>query len=172
MNVPTLPTDNLYKFLALTGLVLMLACFGALEFRAAKQQELDTAVSLGKEALGYLERDIERVAERLTGQATEDQEYPKVTANEYAQFKMRIRNVGEDIIELRGKSERAEAHYQRTQRILFLLLLGGIFGGFIAIAGFALWYVRLQKYQDVLIRCQADQSAQQAAQADAENRAA
>ena len=62
---------------------------------------------------------------------------------------------------LRKKSENAENHYQRTSRIRLVLLFGGFFGIALAMVGFFLWYYRLQRYQDKLLRYKAIQPDQQ-----------
>lgn len=40
MNIPTIPTDNLYKFMALTGIVLVIGSFVIVWFQADRSQEL------------------------------------------------------------------------------------------------------------------------------------
>ena len=62
---------------------------------------------------------------------------------------------------LRKKSENAENPYKRTSRIRLVLLFGGFFGIALAMVGFFLWYYRLQRYQDKLLRYKAIQPDQQ-----------
>ncbi len=185
MNIPDLPTDNLYKFVSLTGVLLSLVCFGVLEYRVNNQVELDTEILLGKEALGYLKMNRESISTNLdtirnsinekqaTGKTIEDADLQGYSSalQEYDQLKKQNDNHDREIMSLRKKSEIAENHFNRTQRIRLILLLGGFCGLALANIGFYFWYHRLQKYQDILVRHQADLVAQQVAQADANNSA-
>ncbi|WP_299879872.1 hypothetical protein [uncultured Cocleimonas sp.] len=63
MNIPNLPTDNLYKFVALTGVFLTLVCFGVIEYRITQQIELDTEISLGKESL---QSDMSQITKEIS----------------------------------------------------------------------------------------------------------
>ncbi len=183
MTIPNLPTDNLYKFVSLTGVVLALVCFGVLEYRISKQVKLDTEISLGKEAFGYFERKLERISttaktdlKAVKAKEDKDEEIKKseieeasLALSQYKELKSRIDNFDQEIMALRHKSEIAENHHQRTLRIRPLMLFGGFFGIALSCAGFYFWYYRLQKYQDMLLQNQAIGTAQQVAQADAED---
>lgn len=183
MNIPDLPTDSLYKFVSLTGVLLSLICFGVLEYRANNQVELDTEILLGKEALGYLKMNRESISTNIdtilnsineklaTGKTIDDTDLQRYSSarQEYDQLKKQTDNLDREIMFLRKKSEIAENHFNRSQRIIPILFLGGFFGIALAVFGFYFWYHRLQKYQDMLVRHQADLVAQQIAQADANN---
>lgn len=183
MNIPSLPTDNLYKFASLTGVFIAVLCFGVLEYRLTHQVELDNEITLGKEAFGYFIGKLELVTEDIQG-AQQKNEEENNQAKQVENFdckklspaidenlKSRIRNFDQEIMALRKKSEVAETHYQRTMRNLPILLSGGFLGIALAFIGFFFWYQRLQKYQDMLLKHQAVQSAQQISQADAEDSA-
>lgn len=186
MNIPNLPTDNLYKFISMTGVLLMFVCVAVLEYRISQQVELNTEISLGKKAFEFLERDLERTSKGLDSilQSLEEAEKrgEKIDSNKLEHFsslkkgheelKARVRNIDREIMTLRKKSDFAENYYQRTLRIKPLLLFGGFTGIALAFIGFYLWYHRLQKHQDMLLKMQAISAAQQVAQADAEDSAA
>lgn len=174
MNFPNLPTDNLYKFLALTGVFLVLLCFGLLEYRLSRQVELNTEISLGKEAIGFLERDLQRFGEKLSKeleQAAKNQreltEYSiSLLIDEQKYLENQSRKARQDMLALRKISDTAENYYERTKGLSPILLSGGILGIIIAFLGFYYWYERLQKYQDMLLRYQALESARQSTKAD------
>lgn len=178
MNIPNLPTDNLYKFVSITGVFLALVCFLAMEYRFSQQAELDTEVILGIEALGHFMRGLDSVHQLPEEKHAHEKQnksikpdHDPLLSKRYEALEARVKNIDQEIMGLRKKSEIAENHSQRTQRIRPLLLVAGLIGIALACIGFYLWYHRLQKYQDFLIKVQAVSAAEQINQVESEDNA-
>jgi hypothetical protein len=124
-GLPTLPTDNLYKFIAVASMVF---AFGTLIAALYKErQDFDWEVS---ERRQFFQRHHERL---LAGHD------PKVIDQ--------IKN--EDISELNLEIEARRKFAVTTSKGFLdwtLLCLG--MSGF----GFALWWYKVQKYQDAILR--------------------
>jgi hypothetical protein len=96
MNLPSLPTDNLYKFLALSGLFIVLFSFifpmkriGELNL---KSLELKTQVEMSRIEVDYLKRDTTTWAEKA-----------KLDPEETVLIRKRTREAQIKIAELHGK---------------------------------------------------------------------
>jgi hypothetical protein len=120
MNLPSLPTDNLYKFMALSGIILIISSFYIVWDHAERSQEL--------------------VRELKTGLAVE---------NTYSD------NQGSDLSNLKLKLEELEHILNQKPTYMTFLLIGQIIGLALSIIGFGLWYLRVQKYQDIILAKQA-----------------
>ena len=194
MSIPTLPPENLYKFMVLTGVFIAVACLGVLEHRLSKQTELDVGLALSVESMGHLERNFFRTLARIEAaeasegsirSAIESGGVPGSTGEgrpgtptderersepQKVSFEAGMRDLkqqldedvfrelladGARIMEARRKSEVAENYQQRSSRIAGWLMLGGVNGLILACFGFYFWYVRVQRYQDAIVRNQA-----------------
>lgn len=174
MNLPNFPTDNLYKFLALSGFVLALLSFGYLIHREELDSRAGAEIRVGREAIEYSMDDWERRA-KIVASETED-ELGKLTANNAetstskaatdrvlreTRSKLNLIQTEADaeltnkIVELRRKSELADAYQATTSRLTLPLWLAGILGLIMSMVGFVFWYVRLQRLQDQIIRSEA-----------------
>jgi len=141
VNIPNLPTDNLYKFIALVGVVVLLAAsyfpiIKARELRLAKieiegqmrlleievQHLQDTSKQLGSnETIGDCNR------EELVGKA----------------YKLKMKNE-----EIKTNSKKVEVIGIDYELIRKIQVAGMILGFILSAFGFFLWYFRIQKYQD------------------------
>ena len=146
--VPPVPTDNLYKFLALSGLVLCIASVTGIQYRlnavTARVSEFQVQIAeYGAEAAVY-----QTHAKQIHGVKAPSQ--PQLAALDSLDDRLHrldaIIKVRSELIQQLMDTERGD------DRLLF----GGEVAGIVlAFAGFALWYERLQKYQDVAVRVQA-----------------
>lgn len=120
MNLPSLPTDNLYKFMALSGIILIISSFFIVWKHADRSQEL--------------------LRELKAGLAVE---------NTYSD------NRGSDLSNLKLKLEELELIIKDKPWYMTFLLISQIIGWFLSIIGFRLWYLRVQKHQDIILAEQA-----------------
>lgn len=144
MNMPAvpLPTDNLYKFLALSGVALVALSFiypirrlGELE---AKTIETEVQVSTLEIEVRDITADID-AAER--GHPDTDEVKTLRKRNSASEVKS---------AELRGRAKLLNAlqhDLEWTRRVLLAL---GVVGLFLSTLGFLLWYFRIQRPADVL----------------------
>ena len=120
MNLPSLPTDNLYKFMALSGIILIISSFFIVWKHADRSQEL--------------------LRELEAGLAVE---------NTYSD------NRGSDLSNLKLKVEELKLIIKDKPWYMALGLISQIIGWFLIIIGFRLWYLRVQKHQDIILAEQA-----------------
>ncbi len=120
MNLPSLPTDNLYKFMALSGIILIISSFYIVWKHADRSQEL--------------------LRELNAGLAVE---------NTYSD------NRGSDLSNLKLKLEELKFILKEKPSYMTFLLISQIIGLVLSIIGFGLWYLRVQKYQDIILAEQA-----------------
>jgi hypothetical protein len=116
MNLPSLPTDNLYKFMALSGIVLIISSSFIVWKHADRSQELLREVNAG-------------LAVEKTN--SDDQ--------------------GSHLSNMKLKLEELKLILKDKPWYMAFLLISQIIGGFLSIIGFRLWYLRVQKYQDIIL---------------------
>lgn len=144
MNIPGLPsppTDNLYKFMALSGVILLLVApiFWA-KFYISHSERTRAAI----ESLGYSLPPPEYYffrAKVLAGESVPDEQ----------------RKLVEKFELLRRESSRLGGEYLRYDRFSYVVTSAAIFLGLLGLAltwfGFRLWYLRVQKPLDrILLR--------------------
>ena len=199
MNVTTPPTDNLYKFMAISGLIIFLLSLyfpfkqaEDLELRISKvageideynikweelyQQwlEVDNEFREGfRKEFGdsiydefiklYEEREYFACRDFLL-RLTEKVQYSVIIPNKEDTSKVFNRTVRtlklkEELIQHRitlsridTKNRELKILFNWRKRWNFLILTGGLIGAVISILGFILWYWRLQKPQDLILK--------------------
>ncbi len=164
MNLPTVPTDNLYKFMALSGLIAAGAAFyfpinrlyeiRLLMVDATLQAEL-LEVEHGRVGrdLTMLEEDMKRLgADKPCGETDGDLATTVSRCKKLIEDaeKLRERNNALAIKNAQIQSEKSKIDVLIEQakwmgRLSFL----GLFGGFLASSlGFLFWYLRVQRPAD------------------------
>lgn len=164
LNLPNVPTDNLYKTLAITGVIIHVLSYVALEYRVFRQDELNSAVVVGREVIDdYLSRlqsvtsglEInESMTEAvLAGDFLSQTEVDDLNAG-LDSIEARVDNLREEgtaireqILRVREMSEAAENYFQRTKRLIGMLVFGFYFGLLLTGVGFFAWYVLLQRHR-------------------------
>jgi hypothetical protein len=124
MNIPGLPTDNLYKFMALTGIVLIISGYVVVWPQAMRSQELSREL-----------KQLGVSAQALKGEA--------------------------DILHARARrlviEEELKLIFELQSTFMTFFHASQIVGVILAVVGSFLWYTRLQKYQDLILKKQATQ---------------
>ncbi len=149
MTIPTLtpPTDNLYKFLAITGLVFTIFC---VVYPTSFLTPSNSTIALLNTDLRKLEADYEYLQQNITRQALNAQTtVDDITSQPQTQQQLlEIEHTIIQLDELLKQEVRQIKHLETIRKILYYLsLLGGIITG----SGFSLWYSKVQKYQDKLL---------------------
>ncbi len=128
MPLPNLPTDNLYKFLALAGLTL-----GLFSFVFPNIQEHDVSRVLWETKI-----DIDVAGEQLRKPIKDDEmrilDLQHNLRIQQAQAKNKTMLLGELTNEL--------------AEVRFVSKIGIVLGLVLSCCGFSLWYVKLQRHQD------------------------
>lgn len=127
MNIWKLPTDNLYKFIALFGIFIVSFSTIIIEWRIYKQWEIDSEIRVGKEIL-----------------------YQMIESNIYSVTEDK-KELYKDMYNLRLKSELADNYLTWTKEILKYYFLYNTIWWIMIIWGFTFWYLKLQRYQDKIL---------------------
>lgn len=159
MTLPSLPTDNLYKFLALAG--LFLAVFGyvyptnRLTELQIKQASIETEWSVLNVEMDRLKADtadVERSLRRLEAEAeTEPTEARRNAAKISADGKKlreRLHELEIKKIGLEGKDRETKIVQAEISSARTLLNVCVVVGVLLTGLGFVSWYFRVQRLQD------------------------
>ena len=131
MNLPNIPTDNLYKFQCVTGLVLVIvttifSIFSIGQIRL-KTAEVEIDAKIIKARQQQLKSDIDEASQilNLTQQMEE--------------------NIIKDEVMI-------DTYKKQTEDLKFLFQFGFITGALLYIPGYLFWYLNLQRYKDFLFK--------------------
>ena len=155
MDLPPLPTDSLYKFLALSGAVL----FGL---------SLYLAVSLMKAYLARYDKvafDADFLTARatwLTSRIEKAKASGKIEAHELEYIIENMPMMEESRAAFNTAHDRLNAWEKRARIVTIVLILLAVAGGSLAAFGFRLWYDRVQRYEDVILQERAATSKEKA----------
>lgn len=184
MSIFTPPTDNLYKFVALSGIVLFLAGFliPSVFFQETGMEFLEQL--RGSDELRVQEEFVKQRLETLEGRGNEARAQRDKLQNELKtasnptqieKLEDRIKEVNREIqsiadasYELRLNLELKRAQVKSDETVSYnrrrdsrVLLVGGwivgLIGFVIAPLGFVLWYRKLQRHQDLLAEQEAEE---------------
>jgi hypothetical protein len=148
MNLPSLPTDNLYKFMALAGLA---AFFFSVVYPTWQTRELKVK---------QLEQDAERAVLQIEHAHLVAELYdasgkvkPDAQPDGLA-TKRRFRDLEIKAAQLEGKKQVLIRLAAEANLFSLAFWYGIVAGLIVTIWGFALWYRRVQKPQDALLQQQ------------------
>jgi len=135
LPIPNVPTDNLYKFMAISGLLLSLFCIAFFLTTAQKHEEHLYAAAIQNIHVDDVLEDLK--TDLSSGHRTEDQ-LEEAFNNYQKQYKL---------------------HTETTARVLQdsplqklkILNTGIYFGMLISIFGFFLWYMNVQRHHDKIL---------------------
>lgn len=170
MDISSLPTDNLYKFTAITGLLVFLFFIAAPEYVIfnleikkaevnANQQKLLAEVNGFKMESERLSRSIKieelRVKEKFRGADQAESEKLAQLDAMLGAYNVLIAN-NKKFVEWQGKTYDQEVAVEHI-RIMsdkinvysIYAIIGRVFGFAMVVAGFCLWYFKTQRLLDV-----------------------
>ncbi len=160
------PTDNLYKFLAIFGLLVAgfsiyiplqrYVEFNRLSNRASAVygDMLGQIIALDDEAKAHAECTVIEAQKREAGKpykfdSCDPTGAPKAKANLARNEVRRLKAKAQPL-----DTERTST-WQEYVPFLYLGIIGGTLGIAMCIGGFYLWYIRLQKHLDAAVRAEA-----------------
>ena len=144
MSIPSLPTDNLYKFMALSGLVLLTlsAYYPAQRIAELQLKQVNTSTEI---ALAKLEADeIGKELSYLEKQKSPDQAV-------FETLKKRQLQSQQSVVRIRGLAETQNVLLEQRFRLLVIGSIGLIAGSALSWYGFRLWYARVQRPMDAAV---------------------
>ena len=147
MNLPSLPTDNLYKFMAIFGLLLVLFSF---YWMLSLKMDISERLAFEEAKTGILDSESQRIYERI-------KLYKKIKADgadvpiEYLRdLENESKILTSETNKLKLESASAKSKF-RSAPFLSLTILA-IFGVVLVGFGFGAWYILHQKYIDAEIK--------------------
>ena len=167
-NIKDLPTDNLYKFMAIFGMLLIILpflVFPTIQNYKYRIIDLTTKAALKDNELKELEKIVKQVEDK-TSQLNKE-EHIKNYENEFDVNKSREVNevektvkdvfkkieIGEiESINLNNELKKIVADFNYFAILIYIIKVFPIIGFIISIIGFYLWYNKNQKYLDIIIK--------------------
>lgn len=167
-NIKDLPTDNLYKFMAIFGMLLIILpflVFPTIQNYKYRIIDLTTKAALKDNELKELEKIVKQVEDK-TSQLNKE-EHIKNYENEFDVNKSREVNevektvkdifkkieIGEiESINLNNELKKVVADFNYFAILIYIIKVFPIIGFIISIIGFYLWYNKNQKYLDIIIK--------------------
>lgn len=180
------PTDNLYKFISISGVVLLVLSIvypsylyveaqryifeatRTLDLMNLEDKKYEASVERVNQAGGLLERANKRVDELNT--LLDEKPLNDAARQHLTNELMSLHDllVKEQTIEEEAKSNAAKIkvevehnvrlskyYYGWSTALIRAAIVGSLLGIILTSIGFRLWYVRVQKYQDILLTKQA-----------------
>jgi hypothetical protein len=151
MTLPNLPTDNLYKFLALGGLTLILFSF---VFPKMQEHGLNRVLWETKIDIDVAEEQLRYIDEQSSILEAKRQEAYRKNANlkPLKDDEMRILDLQHNLriqqAQARNKTKLLSDLSQELVGIRLFAKIGIALGLALTCFGFFLWYVKLQRHQD------------------------
>ena len=145
MELPNLPTDNMYKFMAFSGLAILLFTFYFGYTQAIEIKNKINEIELEKNLLALEIKQYGALMERLkkSGNTTSEQ----LNESEKVLNEMERRGV------IINEKERILKYLIRSvNQLNYVILISLIVGSLLFAIGCRLWYKRVQYYQDLAIK--------------------
>jgi hypothetical protein len=153
MNVPGMPTDNLYKFMAIAGLALI--AFSAY-VRISQSHEIDARIDALKRELVVITVDIQYLDRELAPVDTTACVSPAKPAcpsdAQLSTWRERSADIRKRLELNRVGNETLRRLADEATRLHVVTFIGTFIGFLLAIYGFYFWYTRLQRYQDAAVK--------------------
>ncbi len=157
MNLPNLPTDNLYKFLAITGLILILI---SVIYPEMETHEIDRMLKETKTELNILKREEEylNLERRLLLEDNQAQTNTRSIQKSEdinrrrLELERKLMEIEKKRIQMFGQIDQITLLINRLRLIFRFSTVGLILGIILTIAGFYFWYIKVQRYQDMMIK--------------------
>lgn len=148
MNLPAFPTDNLYKFIAIAGLILSGYCafFAYQQVWEIKFQiiGLETDERIIKTEITELTKELDNLSERMAAENT-------IALQEVKDFQKRHLAIAHQKTRFEGKRRENELLIEQLNNHFKVFWVGIVGGLLVSIVGFWLWYKRIQKPAETLM---------------------
>lgn len=144
MNFPNLPTDSLYKFCALAGLIVTTLSI-VLPNIALHNLTLELIKTNGEIKV------LEAESQHFKDAGNKDSLSPEEKTNLLEKSKeLEIK-----LIQLKSKNDAENFLNEQTQHWRSIAFFGAFLGVILIATGFILWYRKVQKYQDIILKNEA-----------------
>jgi hypothetical protein len=144
MNIPNLPTDNLYKFMALSGLLILILSISYPTYHTLELEKQRMMIS-GEIEILKSETDL---LERIVFERTKRQY--KLTDPEFLQV-VQLKKV---LAKIKAQGMQLDLLESQIKRYEWFCWVGFFIGLLLSVSGFSLWYIRVQRFQDKILKRQ------------------
>ena len=155
INMPSLPTDNLYKFLALSGLAIVTF---SIVFPMIRDSELNLMMLETDKNMkvANIEKELfdKRIDKFLNSDLGSNLDELKMREEELEIWRNLLKDQQIYTVDLEYEVRKFEELHKELKFIQLLMKFGFGVGLIITFLGFLLWYVRVQKPNDLLLRKQ------------------
>jgi hypothetical protein len=164
LPVPTLPTDNLYKFMALSGLAILIFSLVFPMIRIGEIKLKLVEVETQTEVLGIETDNLKKDIEHSLNES-------KLHFQDLENDRKRMSELQIKSVELKGRTKLVRELMEDLRSYLIFLVVGGMLGLLFCFFGFVLWYKLVQRPSDLLLKAQVERSLmeQQARQKEADH---
>jgi hypothetical protein len=168
--IPNLPTDNLYKFVALSGLVLTgAACYFTYSMSGQLNDKHYQYVSafvatqekmkLANSNVEMLNSAIKNTIDAQNGKAVPDGQLAiEIPPKEFKELEIEARRVGSELAIENAMHDIEDQRIQELESELKFVKWAGLFATIVGVAmssiGFFVWYRKVQKPMDEMIQLQ------------------
>lgn len=157
MGIPKLPTDNLYKFIALFGLIIFLSTFGCMIYIQHQQSVNAANLKLVENDLSSFKREhdlLKKEDDALLNKAKINTSPYEKKIIEHSWFELQKR-----VSFFLEKEQKFDSNYKNVEKdiiilhgdlpfFLELVRFCSMTGGILIAVGFLCWYCKLQRYKD------------------------
>lgn len=155
MILPTIPTDNLYKFMALSGLTLLILSVAAPEFLKYKLRVDEYHASTDRKILDIdIENNYERIEKIKVKMDIVQQKQSGIASPE------EVEDLLNKAFKANTENRKLEVKYEEYSRLIeykkgiYEMLktyqyVGAFFGVALGFLGFIFWYLRVQRKSDL-----------------------
>ncbi|HLG35875.1 MAG TPA: ATP-dependent Clp protease proteolytic subunit [Bacteroidia bacterium] len=152
MTIPNLPTDNLYKFIALSGLALMIV-FVLYPIKRWSEANIEMAKIRGDTVMifrkAWLINNERTELSKMETKLNDELKTNRLLLEEVLKAKNSLKEKDYDFkisaAEVQAKLLLLDEQDRQKDIMLNISIAGGLVGIALAIIGFILWYVRVQK---------------------------
>ncbi|SHO46819.1 hypothetical protein SAMN02745220_01651 [Desulfopila aestuarii DSM 18488] len=148
-----IPTDNLYKFIAISGLIILLLSIVLPLYWSndlqSKAIELGTEIAVLQMKNDLLGEDVRKVEKQLSTTENSNGVIGKETKQLHEKSKNDLRSIQFSTIEIKGKINLQEYYLKMLKKISIYAFLGIVIGLILSIYGFKFWYIKLQQPLDL-----------------------
>jgi hypothetical protein len=154
MGISKFPTDNLYKFLAIFGLVIFIISYFYPIYLVNDLKVLATDLKMDEKYL-YEKLNKELYQSKHLLESKDTLKNKQLILELFNENIITIDSLENEANQYEKRVENYNIKSKQVERWLDNALAGKLIGLMLMIIGFSLWYFKLQKYQDIIIKNEA-----------------
>ncbi|OGU81659.1 MAG: hypothetical protein A2W11_00445 [Ignavibacteria bacterium RBG_16_35_7] len=156
MDISKFPTDNLYKFIAIFGLVIFIVSYFYPTILYNKVLYQSAEINADLETLEQKitsQENLIKFLQKLSDKATNKNKDTIIKS--LFEEKVKLTTFNNELQETKKKHYILTSKTDEWEHWADLALWSQVIGGLMMILGFYFWYFKLQRYQDIIIKNEA-----------------